>query len=332
MMSSANNMNHYVREGIFLFDQKDFYASHEIFEDAWRETADESREFYRALLQISAGHFRLSQNRPAAAKKFFKKSLYWLKPFSQDHLGFKVTNLRSYLNQLINAIDQGMPSGAILEDNFQTLQSTLIKNKEDQMKILISGFEPFGAYAENPSMELVKALPDQLSNQISLCKTILPVDNVHGPDRLLEEIHHTKPDAVLAFGLAPKRHRINLERVAINLKDYRIPDNAGNQITDQPIIPGGPTAYFTTLPIRKMLTALTAANIPGTISLSAGAYLCNQVFYRMMHEITFNNWPIRAGFIHLPGYQPSGVPTEKFTFDFDMIIRTAEVLCEALID
>lgn len=200
------------------------------------------------------------------------------------------------------------------------------------MKILVSGFEPFGEYPENPSMELVKALPDQFSIHISLIKTILPVDDVRGPDHLLEEIHHAKPDAVLAFGLAPKRHKITLERVAINLKDYRIPDNAGHQIIDQPIVPGGPTAYFTTLPIRKMLTALTTANIPANISLSAGSYLCNQVFYRMMHEITIQYWPIRAGFIHLPGTQSPEAPSEKLTFNLDQFIQAAKILCEALID
>jgi len=199
------------------------------------------------------------------------------------------------------------------------------------MKILISGFEPFGAYAENPSMELVQALPDQFYNHINLVKTLLPVDDVHGPDHLLEKIHQFQPDVVLAFGLAPMRQKINLERVAINLKDYRIPDNAGNQIIDQPIIPEGPTAYFTSLPIRKMLSALTTANIPASISLSAGAYLCNQVFYCMMHEIAIQNWPIRAGFIHLPGKQSPETLSEKITYDLNQFIRAAKILCEALI-
>ena len=130
MMTSSFNVHNHIREGIRLFNQKDFFASHEFFEDAWRETSDDSREFFRALLQISAGHFRLTQNRPSAAKKFFNRALYWLKPFSENHFGFTVTMLRSYLSNLINTLDQGVPARRILEEDFQPLHSSLIKNKE----------------------------------------------------------------------------------------------------------------------------------------------------------------------------------------------------------
>jgi len=332
MINSSKNVNLLVRDGIHSYNQKDFFVAHEFFEDAWRETIDETREFYRALLQISAGHFRLQQNRPRSANKFFKKALFWLEPFSEDHLGFNLSDLRKYLRLLINVIDAGMQPTTILYEHFETLQSTLYENFSDQTKILISGFEPFGIHPENPSMDLVKALPDQLSNQIRLYKTILPVDDVYGPNQLIEKIYQTKPNAVMAFGFAPKREEINLERVAINLKDYRISDNVGNKINDQPIIPNGPAAYFSNLPIRKMLSALTSANIPGTISLSAGSFLCNQVFYSMMHEISINKWPIYAGFIHLPGYQLDSLNTKGIHFNLDMMINAAKVLCNVLID
>lgn len=202
------------------------------------------------------------------------------------------------------------------------------------MKILISGFEPFGNFSQNISKDLVQALPDIFGGQITLTKTILPVDNVKGPARIVEAIYQYQPDAVLSFGIAANRTKINLERIAINLKDYRIPDNTGVQISDQPIIPDGPAAYFTTLPIRKMLNSLSASGIPASISLSAGAYLCNQVFYTLMHEINHNNLPIKAGFIHLPASSETDPPKENSnTFaGLEQFIFAANILINTLFD
>ena len=322
------------RQGLRLYNQKEFYSAHEFFEDAWRGALGDSREFFRALLQISAGYYRLTQNRSEAAKKFFSRALYWLQPFPKHHLGFDVIFIKDHIQGLIEAINSNLPSESILEALFQPLYSAFINIDMDKMKILISGFEPFGDHGHNVSMALVQALPDYLEDQIVLNKVVLPVDDVQGPRRLLKAIDQYQPDAVLCFGLAPNRQKINLERVAINLKDYRIPDNSGVQIIDQPIITDGPAAYFSTLPIRKMLRSLTAADIPARISLSAGAYLCNQVFYATMHQIKQNNWPIRAGFIHLPSFEESKSPSEDqgSTENLATCITAARILIKSLFE
>lgn len=179
------------------------------------------------------------------------------------------------------------------------------------MNVLITGFEPFGDNPINPSQLLVEEFPDQLSDSIYIQKAILPVDGKTGPSEMLNAIHTHKPDVVLAFGLAAGRAKISLERVAVNWIDYRQPDNAGVTVQDQPVIPGGPAAYFSTLPIEQLNRALQNEGIPSDISLSAGAYLCNQVFYTMMHAITSGALPIHAGFIHLPALPEQAAKTEK---------------------
>lgn len=196
------------------------------------------------------------------------------------------------------------------------------------MKILLTGFEPFGDIPLNPSQALVEALPNHLPDHVELTKAILPVDEQQAPKELLTLIHHHNPDAVLSFGLAAGRPKISLERVAINLMDFRIPDNVGTTKSNEPIIPGGPAAYFSTLPIQAMLSALMAEGIPAQQSLTAGAYLCNLVFYVMMHEISLSNLPIRAGFIHLPALPEQAALADKPmpSLNLDQAIRAAHIL------
>jgi pyroglutamyl-peptidase len=136
---------------------------------------------------------------------------------------------------------------------------------------------------------------------------------------------------VLAFGLAANRTKVSLERVAINLMDYSIADNAGVTVTNRPIDPNGPAAYFSTLPIEQLLSTLVDEEIPTEISLSAGAYLCNQVFYTLMHWVAAQKKRMSAGFIHLPalpeqaarssGPMPS-LPLDYFTRAALLIIDT----------
>lgn len=106
-----------VKQGLQAFNQGEFYIAHEFFEDAWRDTSDDSREFYRALLHVSGGYYRLTQDRPKAAKKFFTRALHWLERFPSPHMGLSVNSIKTQLNQLIAQIDTGIPSGAILEQN-----------------------------------------------------------------------------------------------------------------------------------------------------------------------------------------------------------------------
>lgn len=200
------------------------------------------------------------------------------------------------------------------------------------MKILLSGFEPFGDHTRNPSQDLVLNLPDALDGGVTILKTILPVDHIRAPQILLEEISKHQPHAVLSFGLASGRARIGLERVAINLKDFRIADNTGVIMKDQPIVEDGPTAHFSSLPLRKMHTALLSAGIPSEISLSAGAYLCNQIFYIMMHEIEQKNLPTRAGFIHLPALPEQAAKADKAlpSLSLEIGIRATHILISQL--
>lgn len=168
------------------------------------------------------------------------------------------------------------------------------------MKILITGFEPFGKSTINPSQILLEDAPKTFPGGIELVKSILPVEKTTGPQTLIDALNHHQPDAAICFGLAEGRSVISLERVAVNLMDYRIPDNAGKTVQDQPIAPDGPAAYLSSLPLRAMQSALRANNIPSELSLTAGTYLCNQVFYTLMHHLATHGRAIPAGFIHLP--------------------------------
>jgi pyroglutamyl-peptidase len=168
------------------------------------------------------------------------------------------------------------------------------------MKVLLTGFEPFGGSQVNPSAQVVRTLAHDGIPGVALHSAILPVDRQGGPATLLNAVRALHPDAILCLGEATRRMAISIERVAINLLDYRMADNAGHQAIDEPIVPDGPAAYFVTLPVRAMLEAVHAAGIPAELSLSAGAFLCNQVTYELLHYLTTHQLDIPAGFVHLP--------------------------------
>jgi pyroglutamyl-peptidase len=168
------------------------------------------------------------------------------------------------------------------------------------MKLLITGFEPFDTSPINPSEQVVRALAREKIAGVELCAAILPVDRARGPQTLIDAFKQSQPDAVLCLGEASRRMAISIERVAINLLDFRIADNAGQKIIDEPVVPGAPAAYFCTLPARAMYDAVRAAGVPCELSLSAGAFLCNQVMYVMLHYLAEHRLNIPAGFVHLP--------------------------------
>lgn len=178
------------------------------------------------------------------------------------------------------------------------------------MNILLTGFEPFGVHAINPSQLLVESLPDQYQG-ITLTKSILPVDHQLTPKVLINLLRDHQPDAVISFGLASGRAKIAIERVAVNLMDFSIPDNTGATIENHPVVEQGPAAYFSSLPIHAMQSALNKAGIPAELSLTAGAYLCNQVFYLLMHQIAIQNLKAQAGFIHLPALPEQAASSKK---------------------
>ena len=168
------------------------------------------------------------------------------------------------------------------------------------MNVLLTGFEPFGGSQVNPSAQVVRTLARDGLPGVALHSAILPVDRQGGPATLLNAVRALHPDAILCLGEATRRMVISIERMAINLLDYRMVDNAGHQAIDEPIVPDGPAAYFVTLPVRAMLEAVRAAGIPAELSLSAGAFLCNQVTYELLHYLTTYQLDIPAGFVHLP--------------------------------
>lgn len=168
------------------------------------------------------------------------------------------------------------------------------------MKLLLTGFEPFGNSPLNPSEEVVHQLAQQEIEGVELLTVILPVERFTGPDTLIRTYISAQPDVVLSLGEAGGITAVTIERVAINLLDFSISDNGGHLVTDKPIIADGPPAYFATLPTRPMVNALTEAGIPAQLSNSAGTFLCNQVMYEMLHYIQKHQLKTPAGFVHLP--------------------------------
>ncbi|WP_045233505.1 pyrrolidone-carboxylate peptidase, partial [Deinococcus pimensis] len=162
--------------------------------------------------------------------------------------------------------------------------------------MLLTGFEPFGGDAVNPSDLAARALHDEVVGGLPVRSVLLPVDTARAP-HVLREALADGPSAVLLTGLAAGRPQVALERVALNVLDFRLPDNAGVTKQDEPVVPGGPDAYLSTLPLRAILAAWRAAGVPGYISDTAGLYLCNQVMYTARHALGEG---VPCGFLHLP--------------------------------
>jgi pyroglutamyl-peptidase len=165
--------------------------------------------------------------------------------------------------------------------------------------ILLTGFEPFGRHSENPAQELAKAFDGQRVGPHVVRGLVLPVHR-EASAQVERWLNEHDPAAVIHLGLAEGRARIGLERVALNVMDYPLPDASGYTAVDEPCVPDGPVAYLSTLPLRALLAALLAAGIPAYLSSSAGTYLCNQTLYHTLHTIARRGLRARAGFIHLP--------------------------------
>lgn len=200
------------------------------------------------------------------------------------------------------------------------------------MKVLVTGFDPFGGEKVNPALEAVKMLPNSLTG-IEIFKRELPTVFHLSIDTLKKHITEVNPDAVICVGQAGGRYAICPERVAINIDDARIGDNCGNQPIDKTIIEGGETAYFSTLPIKIMVENMKTEGIPAQISNSAGTFVCNHIMYALLHltKTEFKNIK-QAGFIHVP-YIPNQVLDKKDTasMDINMIARGLEIAVISLI-
>jgi len=170
------------------------------------------------------------------------------------------------------------------------------------MKVLITGFEPFGEIQINPSQVLVDEIAQQSKQDISLNleAVILPVTFGKAVSRMQQLIQDQTPDIVLSFGVASRCEILHLERVAINLKDSIYPDNDGKILEGEFIIPDAPLVYFSNLPITPMRDFLERVNVPAKISNHAGTFVCNSVFYSAAHEIESTDLDTWYGFIHIP--------------------------------
>jgi pyroglutamyl-peptidase len=166
------------------------------------------------------------------------------------------------------------------------------------MRILLTGFEPFGGQSINPSWEVARTLQGAVIAGAQVTAVQLPCVFAQALPALQLALAQQRPDIVLALGQAEGRCDFSVERVAINVQDARIPDNAGAQPIDVPVIAGGPAAYFSTLPIKTLVAGLKAAGFPASVSQTAGTFVCNQVFYALQH--TLAGLGVHSGFVHLP--------------------------------
>lgn len=167
------------------------------------------------------------------------------------------------------------------------------------MKILVTGFEPFGGEQTNPALEAVKVLPEEIEGN-KLIKLELPTVFGKSVDIITKAIEEHQPHVVLSIGQAGGRSAISIERVAINVDDARIPDNQGNQPVDSAIDRQGQPAYFATIPIKAIAAEIRNQGIPAIVSDSAGTFVCNHVMYGVLNYIYKNKLPVKAGFVHIP--------------------------------
>ena len=198
--------------------------------------------------------------------------------------------------------------------------------------VLVTGFEPFTPYKTNPTEELARLLDGHRIGDLVVRSAVLPVHHADAAPRVRALIETMTPDIVLHLGLAGGRARVALERVAVNVMDYAVPDNAGCQKMDEPCIENGPAAYFATLPLRAILTRLTDAGIPAYISDTAGTYLCNQTLYTTLHLVsTLRTRPL-VGFIHMPLSPPMVASTgvDQPSMDVPLMRRAVELTLEVL--
>ncbi len=191
-------------------------------------------------------------------------------------------------------------------------------------KVLLTGFEPFGKATLNPSGEIVKRISGD-----NIIPAILPVAYSQSAEALLALIEHHNPDVVICLGQAEGRTQITPERVAINLDDARLADNEGVIRIDEPILEDGPVAYESTLPIKEFVSAITAAGIPAAVSLSAGAFLCNHIFYVAQNRL--KGTKVRSGFVHVPlmdeqAAEFPGLPT----MPLDQMVKAVRAMLEVL--
>lgn len=193
-------------------------------------------------------------------------------------------------------------------------------------KLLITGFEPFGGQTINPSWQSVLALEDKIGDY-SITKLEIPTAFKFGAEKVLEKAEEIHPDVIICVGQAGGRNAITPEVVAINLMDANIPDNLGYKPINERILPTGENAYFSNLPIREIVNAINGEGIPAKLSYSAGAFVCNEVLYSLLHK--FKNTNVRVGFIHVP-FLPEQTDGAYPSLEKDKIVKALIVAIKTL--
>ena len=194
-----------------------------------------------------------------------------------------------------------------------------------KQKVLLTGFEPFGGERVNPSWEAVKQLHGEVIEDVTLVAEQIPT--VFGKSVAVMEqlIQQHNPDIVICVGQAGGRLHITPERVAINMDDARIPDNQGNLPIDEPITDNGPVAYWSTIPIKRIVENMKESNIPASVSHTAGTFVCNHIFYGLMDYITLNSSSIRGGFIHIPFIPEQTINKEAPSLSLETIVKGIKI-------
>lgn len=199
------------------------------------------------------------------------------------------------------------------------------------MKILVTGFDPFGGESINPAYEVVKRLRDNISGA-EVVKLQIPTAFNESIKKTTNKIKEINPDFVLNIGQAGGRSGITVERVAININDARIPDNLNQQPVDTKIDETGENAYFASIPIKAIVQAIRDKKIPAAVSDSAGTYVCNHIMYGVQNYIHKNNLSIKAGFIHIPYlFQQVINKPNTSAMDIDTMVKAIETAIEVII-
>jgi pyroglutamyl-peptidase len=196
------------------------------------------------------------------------------------------------------------------------------------MKLLITGFDPFNQQVINPTQLIIERLPKNFKN-ITIIPVLLPTIRFVSTEKLIHSIEKCNPDVVLMLGQAGGIDGFHIERVAINIDDFRIKDNNQNQPIDEPIHVEGEAAYFTTLPIKKMAHALQQADFKATLSNSAGTFVCNHVFYGCAHYIKSTKSSTLYGFIHVP-FETSQTDDNHFSMSIDQMIQAIKIVISSI--
>ena len=180
------------------------------------------------------------------------------------------------------------------------------------MKILLTGFQPFGGETINPAYEILKSLPDSIAGH-EIVKREIPVSYKQSIDAIKALLETEEPDIVISLGQAGGAFGLRVEKVGLNLRDANAPDNDGHTANDEVIFEDGDTAYYSTLPVKAMVKKITECSVPAAVSYSAGAYVCNNVLYALLYlgEKRYKN--MRCGFIHVP-YFPEQIIGKRSTF------------------